>query len=275
MRQEQQRLEYFRAVKSNIEFEYTLIGNRIDWLLVSQSFLFVAILINLSSLVSAQCQCEKSSQSLMPLWNNISEAIEIIHNHSLFYPIIPVLGLIVSIAVLLGIWGAIYRIVFYNEKEKKLLKLLPKNKLSYYRYSIRSQSCIPHYIGLIPPVFIPISFIVVWVFIIHHDVPFVFIFSKPLDIYLAALVIPLIVIDIGLSMFCVMFFNNIKSPNELPKKKLLLIIFIVSIVVIPTAIHFHFLRFLIFLIVSFVLSFTFFYIIWRLFSYGEIEDLSS
>lgn len=214
LEQQKRLFESCNAIKSHAEFENTLIGNRLEWLLLSQAFLFIALVVNLSGIfplcrISEEnihyLQCVNSNN----LWNDIPQVIKIIHDYSLFYPIIPILGLIVSICVMISTWGAILRLMNYNVREQRIINSL---SIDCYRLSARSRTNIPHYLGLVSPIFIPTSFVVVWFFIIFYN------FLLLLDSN-EVLIILSFIADIGLSMFAVSFismkdeFNNINSVN--------------------------------------------------------------
>lgn len=214
LEQQQRLFESCNAIKSHGEFENTLIGNRLEWLLLSQAFLFIALVVNLSGIfplckIQDQTPIKLECVQFNELWSNISQAIKIIHDYSLFYPIIPILGLMISICVMISTWGAILRLMNYNVREQIIINSLSTD---CYRLSARSKTNIPHYLGLVSPIFIPTSFVVVWFFIIFYD------FLLLLDSN-EVLIILSFIAAIGLSMFAVSFismkdeFNNINSVN--------------------------------------------------------------
>lgn len=163
-------LEGYKLIRSRIEFEYSQIGNRLNWLITSQSFLFVALVINLSSIVNLQTpankDCKFDSVPENGLWSNIFQAVDIINAYSLFYPILPGLGLLLSIITIISGLAAMFRIIELKNIETNVIESLRR---ANYQFSFVSENRVAHYLGLFPIVFIPVSFSLIWFFILNHN----------------------------------------------------------------------------------------------------------
>jgi hypothetical protein len=72
----------YRAIRAEIQFELTLINARVNWLVASQAFLFVPLTVGTRGSALAD---------------------------SLFYPLIPLLGIILCLLVLLATLAAVWR----------------------------------------------------------------------------------------------------------------------------------------------------------------------
>lgn len=271
--------EVYKNVRSQIGFEYDQIGNRLNWLLISQSFLFGALIINLSSIVNLASPIALNVLTNGPklLWHDVFGAVDIIHKWSLFFPILPLLGLLVSVAVLCGVLGAILRIFVWKSKESDLIEKLESCRNSY-RYSVIKTKQLLHYLGLVPIIFIPVSFVVIWFFIIFPNLFKFDFFSYPVGYIEVVATIFLFILACGFGIFYSVICIN--SENCLMTKiieiigykiknckPILFIIATISILFLLFILIKYF-KFGIFLLITFALSFFIFYVI----AYLSIKD---
>lgn len=84
--------EVYRYIRSEIQFELSLINARVNWLIASQAFLFTPLIVGLQG-------------------NSLSDA--------LFYPVIPVLGIALCALVTVAILAAVWRSRQWRAKAKQ------------------------------------------------------------------------------------------------------------------------------------------------------------
>jgi len=150
-----ERFEIYKSIRSEIKHEYELISARLGWLLASQTFLFTALILGIKL-------------SELPFPNGeIFEKIHVLRNDSIFYPILPWLGLVISSFVLLGIWAAILRVTIWGQREKIEIEAL---KNSSYKNALKAGRSSIHILGLLPAIFVPAAFFITWLFIIFWPI---------------------------------------------------------------------------------------------------------
>ena len=218
-------LEIYKVIRSRIEFEYSQIGNRLNWLLTSQAFLFIALVSGIKN------------NDIKDL-SSVFGAIKFISGNSLLYPILPFLGLIVSFFVIISTWAAILRIANFKKNENCISKILKDCSYNYvkkdcsYDYAVTQRNQLIHYLGLSPTIFIPVSFLLIWFFIINPNLDFGYydfdLFNNQVANSMAMSIIFLFIFNISLGMFIAIIFIDEKI-NEKKWKKYLFYFFIVFI----------------------------------------------
>jgi hypothetical protein len=154
-------LECYKVIRTGIEFENSQIANRLNWSIASQAFLFGALAASIPITIS----CKKNLY-----FQGMFEAMGIIREWSPFYPILPFLGIVISVFVLIGTWAAILRLVSFKRKEELLRRRLDGG---IYGHAVIPRNQLIHYLGLCPPIFIQVSFIIIWYLIIDPDLKFI------------------------------------------------------------------------------------------------------
>lgn len=84
--------EIYRAIRSEIQAEISLISARVNWLVASQAFLFTPLVIGMKG----------------------SRLVE-----SLLWPLIPVLGLVLCLLILVSILAAVWRSEQWRAKARR------------------------------------------------------------------------------------------------------------------------------------------------------------
>ncbi|MDU8913415.1 hypothetical protein [Aestuariicoccus sp. MJ-SS9] len=90
--QEPQNDDVYRYIRSEIQFELSLINARVNWLIASQAFLFTPLIVGLRG-------------------NSLEDA--------LFYPVIPLLGIVLCALVTVAILAAVWRSAQWRAKARK------------------------------------------------------------------------------------------------------------------------------------------------------------
>lgn len=219
-------LEGYKLIRSRIEFEYSQIGNRLNWLITSQSFLFVALVINLSSIVNLQTpankDCKFDSVPENGLWNNVFQAVDIINDYSLFYPILPGLGLLLSIITIISGLAAMFRIIELKNIEKNVIESLRR---ANYQFSFVSENRVAHYLGLFPIVFIPVSFSLIWFFILNPNL-----FDNDFFIVKVEIDVLMVIINLIISISFGIIFSYYVLENDKDKISIYCVYFIFIII---------------------------------------------
>lgn len=130
-------VDEYKEVRDEIHNEYTLMANRINWLLASQTFLFTALAI----------ATPKNIQSLSDLSKNA------------FYKIAPVIGLCSCWLIASAITANILRIWDWKRIQRELL-----SKIEYITPKLPRDG-LPGF-GLLPPVGLPLLFFSLWGYIL-------------------------------------------------------------------------------------------------------------
>ena len=167
-------LKRYELIRNYVEHENSLINDRLTWLLLSQGLIFSAFgglfipISNLSVKIAEPCQSND-------LWLKKSEFLaEIIDKISLFQEVLGLLGLFISFASLLGIWGAarsIKQIEKEYEKDDFFTTLLNSN---YLPLITGGGSKLARWQGNISPQIIPIVLTFTWVIVLFVLSPSLF-----------------------------------------------------------------------------------------------------
>ena len=126
-------IDEYKQVREEIHSEYTLMANRVNWLLASQTFLFTALAI----------ATPKDVLTTPDLSKNI------------FYTIAPVIGLFSCWLIASSITANILRIWDWKRIQRDILK-----KIEYLAPQLPRDS-LPGF-GLLPPVGLPLLFFSLW-----------------------------------------------------------------------------------------------------------------
>jgi hypothetical protein len=85
--------QIYRHIRSEIQYEHSLMNARVNWLIASQAFLFVPLAIGIDP--------RQPPRSIA---------------HSLLFPFIPYLGLVLCLLALIGIVAAVWRVENWRRK---------------------------------------------------------------------------------------------------------------------------------------------------------------
>jgi hypothetical protein len=130
---------------SQLKIEYELIGHRVSWLLVSNSFLFGAFVVGI---------------------NNLSEKDDIQKLiHILIYAI-PIIGLASSVLVALAVRAA-HEVISELKVVRDRVEEEAHHAFSYERLGVHIKSW-PHIVGNWPPTVLPPLFAVVWARVLYE-----------------------------------------------------------------------------------------------------------
>jgi hypothetical protein len=133
----------FDDIRKEVNHEHSMLNQRVGWLVTSQAFLFVPLVLGIKSGVR--------------------------FSDSLFYPLVPLLGVVICALTLLGIIAAIIRI---NDWKFWQYRLGDKNKQSIRPViSLHGKVlfCLPRSLipalGFIPALGLPIALLISWLYI--------------------------------------------------------------------------------------------------------------
>jgi len=132
---------------SQLKIEYELIGHRVSWLLVSNSFLFGAFVVGLNN---------------ASLNGGIQKLIHIL------ILAIPVIGLASSVLVALAVRAA-HEVVSEFKVVRDRVEEEAHRAFSYERLGVHIKSW-PHIVGNWPPMLLPPLFAVVWARVLYEVV---------------------------------------------------------------------------------------------------------
>lgn len=124
---------------SQLKIEYELIGQRVSWLLVSNSFLFGAFVVGLNNV------------------NPNTNVQKLIH---VLILAIPVIGLTSSVLVALAVRAA-HEVISDLKAVRDRVEEEAYRAFSYERLGVQSKSW-PHVVGNWPPTLLPPLFAIVW-----------------------------------------------------------------------------------------------------------------
>jgi len=139
---------------SQLKIEYELVGQRVSWLLVSNSFLFGAFVVSLNNM-SANA-------------NNMCSDARIHRLIHILFLAIPIIGLVSSVLVALAVRAA-HEVIFELKVVRDRVEEEASRALAYERLGVHIKSW-PHIVGNWPPVLLPPLFAVVWATILYQAV---------------------------------------------------------------------------------------------------------
>ena len=123
-----------RDIRDEVHHEHSLLSQRVLWLVTSQSFLFVPLAVGIEKASHTTADTSKISK--------ISD--------SLFFPLIPQLGILICIVAFIGIIAAIWRINSWKHEQYVL-----QNNKDKTRWIVS-------FLGFIPAITIPIFIACGW-----------------------------------------------------------------------------------------------------------------
>jgi hypothetical protein len=199
-------------------------GNRLSWLLASQTFLFTALILGVKN-TNITIELDNSADTAI----NIFNAVSAIRLHSLFFPILPLLGIIVSLLIVIGTWAAILRISSLKKNEIYLIDQLLKNPT--YKNSFTKKILLIHYLGLFPAIFMPVSFVVIWYFIIDPNLIIIDLFPGSVSNIKAIMTIILSILAFGLGMLLAVCLIDKAIDPSASNKKIYIIVKIIPVII--------------------------------------------
>ena len=129
---------------SQIKVEYELIGHRVSWLLVSNSFLFAAFVVALGN-----SSLDANTQKLIRI----------------LVLALPVIGLVSSVLVSLAVRAA-NEVVHELKKARDFVEEQASRFYEYERLGVHIKSW-PHIVGNWPPALLPPLFAIVWLTLLY------------------------------------------------------------------------------------------------------------
>lgn len=138
-------IDQYKFVREEIKLEYTLMTARKNWLMIPQTFLFTALVLGIQK----------------------NQPFQLIT--SVYYPLIPVIGILLLIVPQLGICAALRRIRSWRDKQKSIeseIKNLCSEDKIYY---LQENQPIVHLLGIVNAVFITPIFLFSWLYILGFD----------------------------------------------------------------------------------------------------------
>lgn len=129
--------EIYKAIPAEIQFELNLINARVNWLVASQAFLFVPLTIGAKGGALRQ---------------------------SLFYPSIPILGIVICLLVLIAISAAVWRSQQWRAKCRHGA-YAGDEQLGVFSIVMPRTPAIPR-MGLIGTVGVPLTLAATWIYLL-------------------------------------------------------------------------------------------------------------
>jgi hypothetical protein len=136
--------DYYRLVRTQIEFEASLAAQRLNWFVTAQAFLFSAYAITLNA----------PHESAVPRYAT---------QQSLLFHLIPLVACATCFLVYLSVLGAIFAQV--HLREFLAAHVPPEDLVPFPAIQGRSSTRL---LGLAAPLGLPIVFVAVWIFIYTH-----------------------------------------------------------------------------------------------------------
>lgn len=138
-------IDQYKFVREEIKQEYTLMTARKNWLMIPQTFLFTALVLGMRR----------------------NQPFQLIN--SVYYPLIPVIGILLLIVPQLGICAALRRIRSWRDKQKLIesdIKTLCSEEKKYY---LQENQPLVHLLGIVNAIFITPIFLFSWLYILEFD----------------------------------------------------------------------------------------------------------
>jgi len=129
--------EIYRYIRSEIQFELNLINARVNWLVTSQAFLFVPLTIG------AKGEGLRSS---------------------IFYPLVPMLGVVLCLLVLVAILAAVRRSGEWREKSRQGA-YSGEGEHGVFSIVVPRTPAIPK-MGVIGAIGVPLVLVVTWLYLL-------------------------------------------------------------------------------------------------------------
>jgi hypothetical protein len=129
--------EVYRYIRSEIQFELNLINARVNWLVASQAFLFVPLTIG------AKGEGLRSS---------------------IFYPLIPLLGVLLCLLVLVAILAAVWRSQQWRAKGRQGA-YSGKGEHGVFSIIVPRSPAIPM-MGAVGAIGVPVVLVVTWLYLL-------------------------------------------------------------------------------------------------------------
>ena len=130
-----------RDIRDEVHHEHTLLSQRVLWLVTSQSFLFVPLAVGIGASPTTHSDSIKLAK--------ISD--------SLFFPLIPQLGILICIVAFIGILAAIWRINSWKHEQYVLQD--NQNKTRW----------IVSFLGFVPALTLPLFIACAWFSILNDQ----------------------------------------------------------------------------------------------------------
>ena len=161
-------VEQYKFIRDEIKHEYKLISDRKSSLMVPQAFLFTALAIGIPK-------------------SNYPELI-----NSVYYPLIPVIALLLLIIPQLGICAALRRIEFWKKEQRRIENEMKNLNLTCEENSfcIQEKQTIVHFLGKITSLFISPIFLFSWLYILEVKLLYIILSSIFYTIFICLVALP-------------------------------------------------------------------------------------
>lgn len=136
-------IDRYKFVREEIKQEYTLMTARKNWLMIPQTFLFTALVLGMQ------------------------RSFPFALSNSVYYPLIPIIGILLLIIPQLGICGALRRIKSWRKKQiliESEIKSLCSEEQNYY---LQENQPIAHFLGIVNSILITPIFLCSWLYILE------------------------------------------------------------------------------------------------------------
>jgi hypothetical protein len=137
--------DFYRLIRERLDYQENLMNQRVNWLVFSQSFLFIAYTTLLNSPPEPKSPIYGELQSFLVL-------------------LIPALSLISSILIYMSVFGSL----FYMSNLRRTFESYPEDETIKYFPPIQSTTLIRR-IGELPPLLLPLLLIGTWVFLLIKE----------------------------------------------------------------------------------------------------------
>lgn len=138
-------IDQYKFVREEIKQEYTLMAARKNWLMIPQTFLFTALVLGM----------QRNKPFLLI--------------NSVYYPLIPIIGILLLIIPQLGICGALRRIKSWRDKQvliEREIKSLASEDENFY---LQENQPIAHLLGIANSILITPIFLFSWLYILEFN----------------------------------------------------------------------------------------------------------
>ncbi|MBV6621706.1 MAG: hypothetical protein KI793_01930 [Rivularia sp. (in: Bacteria)] len=138
-------IDQYKFVREEIKQEYTLMTARKNWLMIPQTFLFTALVLGMGE----------------------NQPFKLIN--SVYYPLIPIIGILLLIIPQLGICGTLRKIKSWKNKQRLIerdIKKLCSNEKNYY---LQDNQPISYFLAIANYILITPIFLFAWLYILEFN----------------------------------------------------------------------------------------------------------
>jgi hypothetical protein len=138
-------IDQYKFVREEIKQEYTLMTARKNWLMIPQTFLFTALVLGIGK----------------------NQPFKLIH--SVYYPLIPIIGIVLLVIPQLGICAALRRIKSWKNKQRLIESDIKKLSSENKNYYLQDNQPISNLLGIVNYILITPIFLFSWLYILQFN----------------------------------------------------------------------------------------------------------